>query len=108
MIPSDNKYWVDISFNQALDGLELTLIDGMFNVIFNGISQHLRLELAKGVYQLKGSFIDYYQEYLLLVDEAKVFKFDFNYPSVTPILSFKTTHEYFSANSEYYSSRSTF
>lgn len=104
---SKNKYQINISFNQKLEGLQLTVIDGMFTIVFEGNSECLQLELDPGVYQLKAVLIDYYQEYLLLVDSNKSFRFDFNYPAVAPILSFRTTHEYFSQNAELYSQMST-
>lgn len=107
MMNFDIKYKVTISFNQILEGLQLTLVDGIFNTIFTGISERLEVELTQGAYQLKASFIDYYQEYLILVDASKDFIFDFNYPSVAPILKFKTTHEYFHGNAEHYSRVST-
>jgi hypothetical protein len=103
----DTKYKVTITFNQILEGLQLTLVDGNFNTIFNEISERLEIELTQGAYQLKATFIDYYQEYLVLIDTSGDFIFDFNYPSVAPILKFKTTHEYFHGNSEYYSKLST-
>ncbi|MFH1119495.1 MAG: hypothetical protein V1775_06695 [Bacteroidota bacterium] len=107
MMSSENKFYVEISFNQRIEDLHLTLVDATFETVYTGVCDRLSLELSQGVYQLKANFIDYYQEYLLLVDQEKNFQFDFNYPCVAPILSFKTTHEYFSGNSEYYSHRST-
>ncbi|HAQ20776.1 MAG TPA: hypothetical protein DCR40_16320 [Prolixibacteraceae bacterium] len=107
MMNSENKFLISISFNQRIEGMHLTIVDATFETIYNGDSEHLNLELFQGIYQLKANFIDYYQEYLLLVDSDKNFTFDFNYPSVAPILSFITTHEYFSGNSEYYSHKST-
>lgn len=104
---SKHKFNVSISFNQIIEGLHLTLVDAEFNSVLIEGNDHLNLELFQGIYQLKANFIDYYQEYILLVDSDKNYHFDFNYPSVAPILSFKTTHEYFSYNAEYYSKNQT-
>jgi len=65
------------------------------------------LMLPEGIYKLSAKFIDYSQEYPLIIDEDKNFNFDFDYPSVAPILTFKTTHEHFHGNSEYFSQVST-
>lgn len=107
MLSSENKYHITISFNQNIEGIKLTLIDGTLDTIYNGMTQQLSIDLAEGIYKLKANFIDYSQEYLLIIDKSNNFNLDFDYPSVAPILSFKTTHEYFYKNAEYYSQVTT-
>jgi hypothetical protein len=107
MLSSENKYHVTISFNQNIEGIFLTLVDGTLETVYTGTAQQLSLELPEGIYKLRAKFIDYTQEYPLIIDESRDIRLDFDYPSVAPILSFKTTHEYFHDNSEYYSQVST-
>jgi hypothetical protein len=107
MLNSENKYQVSISLNQRIGGIHLTLIDGTFEIIYTGQTDQLNLDLFQGIYKLKASLIDFNQEYILVVDEDKDFRFDFDYPSVAPILEFKTTHEYFHGNAAHYSTEST-
>ena len=107
MLSSENKYQVTISFKQNIEGIFLTLIDGTLETVYSGTDQFLHLTLPEGIYKLRAKFIDYTQEYALIIDENKDIYLDFDYPSVAPILSFKTTHEYFHGNSEYFSHHST-
>ncbi len=107
MLISENKYHISISFNQRIEELLLTLVDGTFETVYSGITEQLNIELPEGIYKLIAKFIDYTQEYPLIIDESKNIRLDFNYPSVAPILSFVTTHEYFHGNSEQYSKFTT-
>jgi hypothetical protein len=107
MLSSENKYHISISFNQRIEGLLLTLVDGTLETVYSGITEQLNIELPEGIYKLIAKFIDYTQEYPLIIDESKNIRLDFNYPSVAPILSFVTTHEYFHGNSEQYSKFTT-
>jgi hypothetical protein len=104
---SDVTYQVVISFNQRLEGLNLELVNGLFETVFSGASETINISLSPGVYQLKARFIDYYQEYVLFVDSIKTIRLDLDYPSVAPILSFKTTHEYLSDTAHQYSQSAT-
>lgn len=107
MLNSENKYHITISFNQKIEGILLSLIDGAMETVYMGVATELSLELSEGIYKLKASFIDYTQEYLFIIDKDENFQLDFDYPSVAPILSFKTTHEYFHGPSENYSQAAT-
>lgn len=98
---NSDKYYINIRFNQRLEGLELTLVDGRLNNVFEGKTETLELNLTQGIYQLKAKFIDYSKEYTILVVKNEEFVLDFDYPSVAPILSFTTTHGYLSAPAEY-------
>ena len=107
MLSSENKYPVTISFKQKIEGILLTLVDGTLETIYSEITEQISLELPEGIYKLIASFIDYTQEYPLIIDESLDISLDFDYPSVAPILSFVTTHEYFHGNSEHYSKFTT-
>lgn len=107
MLSSESKYHISISFNQRIDGMLLTLVDGTLEIVYSEITEQLNIELPEGIYKLIAKFIDYTQEYPLIIEESKNILLDFNYPSVAPILSFVTTHEYFHCNSEQYSKFTT-
>jgi hypothetical protein len=127
MNDSDTKYTFRISFRQSLDGLHLVLVDGSLNKIEEQETQNLELSLAKGIYQLKASFIDYFEEYFLTVGELKVNELtvikltvgeltvgenehlvlDYHYPMTSPSMDFATTHEYFSIPAETWSRKCT-
>src|SRR3990167_8419433 len=107
MLSSENKYHVTISFNQRIEGILLSLVNGILETVYTGVAEQLSLELPVGIYKLRAKFIDYMQEYPLIIDENKNFRLDFDYPSVAPILSFRTTHEYFHGNCEYFSKFTT-
>lgn len=107
MNDSDPKYTIRISFTQSLDGLQLVLVDGSLNKMVEQETQHLELSLAKGIYQLKASFIDYFEEYFLTVDKEDHFVLDYHYPMTSPSMDFATTHEYFSVPAEIWSRQCT-
>lgn len=107
MNDSETKYTIHISFKQLLDGLQLILIDGNLNKIVEEETQTLQLSLPKGIYQLKASFIDYFEEYFLTVNEEENFVLDYHYPMTSPSMRFATTHEYFSNPAETWSRKST-
>lgn len=100
MNDSDTKYTIHISFRQSLEGLQLVLVDGSLNKIVEEETQSLELSLSKGIYQLKASFIDYFEEYFLTVSENESFILDYHYPMTSPSMEFATTHEYFSVPAE--------
>lgn len=104
---SDVKFHILVAFNQPVEGLHLVLVDGDLQIIYAGYTSQLDMFVEKGIYRLKVNLIDYYQEYLLIVDADKTFHFDFDYPSVAPILSFKATHDYLCKNLEAFSIQST-
>lgn len=90
--PKAKAFNIKVSFNQKIEGLSLTLIDGNLNPILEGRDlQTIDLHLEQGLYQLKVYYIDYYQEYIVQADSDKEMMLDFNYPCVAPVLSFKTT-----------------
>lgn len=107
MNDSDTKYTIRISFIQSLDGLQLVLVDGSLNKIVEQETQNLELSLSKGIYQLKASFIDYFEEYFLTVDKEEHFVLDYHYPMTSPSMDFATTHEYFSVPAEIWSRKCT-
>lgn len=107
MNDSDIKYSIHISFRQPLDGLQLVLVDGTLNKIVEEETQKLELTLPKGIYQLKASFIDYFQEYFLTVSQDEHFVLDYHYPMTSPSMEFATTHEYFSNPAETWSRKCT-
>ena len=59
---NSDKYNVRVNFNQNVSGMRLQLIDGDLNTVFDGVSNELKLQLSQGIYQLKISYLDYYQE----------------------------------------------
>ncbi|WP_264524186.1 hypothetical protein [Flavobacterium sp. N502536] len=107
MNDSDPKYSIHISFRQPLEGLQLVLVDGTLNKIVEEETQKLELSLLKGIYQLKASFIDYFEEYFLTVSQDEHFVLDYHYPMTSPSMEFATTHEYFSNPAETWSRKCT-
>lgn len=107
MNDSDTKYTIHISFRQSLEGLQLVLVDGSLNKIVEEETQSLELSLCKGIYQLKASFIDYFEEYFLTVSQNETFVLDYHYPMTSPSMEFATTHEYFSVPAEIWSRKCT-
>ncbi|BFM45383.1 hypothetical protein CFS9_40240 [Flavobacterium sp. CFS9] len=104
----DPKYSIRISFKQPLEGLQLVLVDGTLNKIVEEETQQLELSLVKGIYQLKASFIDYFEEYFLNVSQDEHFVLDYHYPMTSPSMEFATTHEYFSNPAEMWSRKCTY
>lgn len=104
---SEDKFHITVDFNQPVEGLHLVLVNGDLQIIYAGYTSTLDMFVEKAIYRLKVTLIDYYQEYLLIVDEDKTFHFDIDYPSVAPILSFKATNEYLSKNLETFSTTAT-
>jgi hypothetical protein len=100
---SSEVYHVQINFNQSVQDLHLVLINGNLEKIVDVIDDRLELQLPKGVYLLKMEFMDYYQEQYLSIEKDELLFLDLNYPITTPVMAFKTTHEYFSGPAEQYS-----
>lgn len=96
MNPSETGYPVRIHFLQSIPDLHLVLLNGKMETIGQQQADTLEMTLPKGVYQLKATYIDYYQEYFLSVESPATFTLDFNYPSTAPVMNFCTTHEYYS------------
>ena len=107
MLNSENKYHITISFKQKIEGMLLTLVDGTLETVYSAISDHLYLELPQGIYKLTARFIDYIQEYPLIINRSENFTLQYDYLSVAPILDFETTHEYYHGNSHDFSKYTT-
>lgn len=96
MNPSETGYPVRIHIQQSIPDLHLELLNGKMETVVQDKTSTLDLSLSQGVYQLKATYIDYYQEYFLSVEGPATFTLDFNYPSTSPVMNFCTTHEYYS------------
>lgn len=108
MSNSDTLFAVTVTFEHTPpEGFHLALTDGRLQSLIDGEHQSLQLQLPKGVYHLKATFIDYFEEYFLQVTQDEHFSFNFKYPSTAPILNFATTHEYFSDPAEQFSIQPT-
>jgi len=107
MKSSDQEFTINISFRPEIKGMHLTLINGNLEVIRDENADQLAVRLFKGVYLLKIKYLYYYQEHFITADEDKTIVLDINYPATAPILSFHTTHEWFSNPAEKYSEEPT-
>jgi hypothetical protein len=89
--------------------VHLTITNGSFEIIYSRVGDSVTIDIPKGLYTIKATYIDYCQEYLLIVEEDGNYHFtyEFNYPSVAPALAFKTTHEYYSGPAEHCSHNAT-
>ena len=104
---ASEQYRLRVFFNQLVDGIKFQLVDGMLNTIYDGVGMELNLNVAQGIYHLKISYIDYFQEKYFSVSGNTELKLDFDYPFTVPALNYKTTHEYYSLDAERYSLEAT-
>lgn len=107
MNTSEPSYNVIISFLYMPERVQLFITNGLFEVVYNEIANTVTINIPKGLYTIKATYIDYCQEYMMVVEQDSNFTYEFHYPSVAPALPFKTTHEYFSGPAEYYSQIAT-
>ena len=104
---SSDQYILAVSFNQKVPGVRLQLTDGNLNLVHEQEDVPMELNVPKGLYQLKISYLDFFQEKFFSVAGDTHLKLDFDYPFTVPSLDYKTTHEYYSGDAEHYSVVST-
>lgn len=104
---TSEKFRLRVSFNHQVNGIRFQLVDGELNTIYDEVGMKLDRYVAQGIYHLKISYIDYFQEKFFSVSDNTELKLDFDYPFTVPALDFKTTHEYYSLDAERFSLKAT-
>ncbi len=104
---NSEEYSLVISFNQRVPGIKLHLSNGGFVTMYDAESLEAELCLPQGIYHLKISYLDYFQEKYFSLTENTHLHLNLDYPFTVPALGYATTHEYYSYDAMRFSTEAT-